>query len=235
MYFGEAVRPNTLLWLLTINGLSASKDVAQRSVIVHLKRPVYSETWERDARNYICEHRWAIIADLKTFLLRPRVALTRFTRWSEWEADVLSRLPDPHAAQQLISDRQQVADVGDDEGAVIEDYFRQQLARCHYKLDEKSPGEGKLDDVHIPSVIAMDWMSCALGERVHAKAMSHLVDRYSQDGTFTHLRKNLSRTVSRGLLWYSGGKVRYDLEERLARVAMTEGNRTPIKLRGHKR
>jgi len=41
-YFGEASRPNTLTFCLTINGASLSKDMSQRVVPVVLDRPDYS-------------------------------------------------------------------------------------------------------------------------------------------------------------------------------------------------
>ncbi len=39
MYSGEATRPNTLLWTLTLNGPAMSRDMAQRSVIMTLGVP----------------------------------------------------------------------------------------------------------------------------------------------------------------------------------------------------
>ena len=64
MYVGEGRRPNTLLWTLTLNGASMSKDMSQRCVTIKLNRPAHNPSWEEDVRNYINEHRWQIIADV---------------------------------------------------------------------------------------------------------------------------------------------------------------------------
>ncbi len=64
MYVGEGRRPNTLMWTVTLNGASMSKDMAQRCVVIKLNRPAHNPTWEEDVRQYIEEHRWQIIADV---------------------------------------------------------------------------------------------------------------------------------------------------------------------------
>lgn len=64
MYKGEGRRPNTLVWILTLNGASLSKDMAQRCINVKLQRPQHAPGWERQVREFIREHRWQIIADV---------------------------------------------------------------------------------------------------------------------------------------------------------------------------
>jgi hypothetical protein len=68
MYKGEGRRPNTLCWTLTLNGASLSKDMAKRSVVVKLQRPTYSPTWEWGVRDFIEEHRWRILNDIRLVL-----------------------------------------------------------------------------------------------------------------------------------------------------------------------
>ena len=69
MYKGEGRRPNTLTWTLTLNGASLSKDMAKRVIVVKLQRPTYSPTWEQDVRDFIEEHRWQILNDIRQTLL----------------------------------------------------------------------------------------------------------------------------------------------------------------------
>ena len=57
MYVGDGRRPNTLVVAITMNGACVSKDIAQRSVIIRLKRPTYSGNWESDTADYIDKHR----------------------------------------------------------------------------------------------------------------------------------------------------------------------------------
>jgi hypothetical protein len=68
MYAGEGRRPNSLIWTLTLNGASMSKDMAQRCVVIKLNRPAPNPTWEKDVGDYIKEHRWQIIADVMQVL-----------------------------------------------------------------------------------------------------------------------------------------------------------------------
>lgn len=63
LYKGEGRLPNTLMWTLTLNGASLSKDMAQRCVVIKLNRPAHNPQWEQEVRNFITEHRWQIIAD----------------------------------------------------------------------------------------------------------------------------------------------------------------------------
>jgi len=64
MHKGEAQRPNTLIWVLTLNGARLSRDMAQRCIIVKLQRPEYSPTWESETRAFIETNRWKIISDI---------------------------------------------------------------------------------------------------------------------------------------------------------------------------
>src|SRR5262249_50399017 len=71
MYAGEGRRPNTLVWCLTVNGASLSRDMAQRTVAVMLKRPQYTAAWEDETRAQIDAKRWAIIGDCLALLRKP--------------------------------------------------------------------------------------------------------------------------------------------------------------------
>src|SRR5205823_14432796 len=58
LYVGDASRPNTLIWFITMNGASMSKDMAQRCVPIKLARPKYSGQWEEETIRFIDENRW---------------------------------------------------------------------------------------------------------------------------------------------------------------------------------
>jgi hypothetical protein len=40
-----------------------SKDMAQRMVVIRVKRPVYDKNWEDETQQFIEKYRWEIIAD----------------------------------------------------------------------------------------------------------------------------------------------------------------------------
>jgi hypothetical protein len=64
LYQGEGRRPNYLVWALTVNTPSLSRDLAKRSVVVRLQRPTNSTTWLADTRAFVEANRWQIIADV---------------------------------------------------------------------------------------------------------------------------------------------------------------------------
>lgn len=119
MYFGEGNVPNTLSVVLTLNGATLSCDMAQRCIIIELARPEYSGTWEEEVRTYIQEHREQILADMMAELQRPTPPLTKFTRWGQWERDVLARVPFPEECQSVIERRQSSVDGDDAEASLV--------------------------------------------------------------------------------------------------------------------
>jgi hypothetical protein len=68
MYKGEARRPNTIIWCLTVNGASLSLDMAQRCQVIQLERPQHHPRWESEVRDFIQRNRWEIIADIGQIL-----------------------------------------------------------------------------------------------------------------------------------------------------------------------
>jgi hypothetical protein len=64
MYKGEGSRPNSLIWVMTMNGGSLSKDMAKRTVVIKLKRPEkFTPDWLAKVTAFIGEHRWRVAAD----------------------------------------------------------------------------------------------------------------------------------------------------------------------------
>jgi hypothetical protein len=127
LYEGEGQRPNTLTWTMTINGASLSRDMAQRTIVVKLKRPNYSEEWIEATRALIETNRWQIVGDIMAILKRPATRLPHYTRWASWEGGVLARLPDPRECQKVIAERQEQYDDDAQESALVRDGFRKEL------------------------------------------------------------------------------------------------------------
>jgi hypothetical protein len=127
LYEGEGQRPNWLIWCLTVNGASLSRDMAQRVVVIKLKRPDYSATWEDETRALIDGRRWHIIGDCLALLQQPGKPLARYSRWGAWEAGVLSHVPDPSECQKVIAERQGEMDDDAGEAATVREAFRAEL------------------------------------------------------------------------------------------------------------
>jgi hypothetical protein len=127
LYVGDATRPNTLTWMLTLNGASLSKDLAQRCVIIRLARPTYDAAWRKETKQYIDSNRWAIIGDCLAALGGPKAELESFTRWASWEEEVLAACPDPAACQRLVAIRQAAVDCDQEDADLIHDAIASML------------------------------------------------------------------------------------------------------------
>jgi hypothetical protein len=209
LYKGEATRPNTLLWMITLNGPSLSRDFAQRCVVIQLKHPKQSATWEDEVSIFIEDHRWGILGDMAAFFQRVPVTLAKYSRWGAWERAVLARMPEPEELQRVIAERQAILDADDSEAADIEDHFRRELEKLGY--------DPTTDSVHVPNEVARTWYGRATGAQATTTAATRTIGQASDEGLLKRLRINPCRSHGRGLLWLAegGGPVHYDLGDRL--------------------
>lgn len=211
MFAGDATRPNTLTWFITLNGASLSTDMAQRSVIIKVKRPNRSATWKEQTESYIREHRTEILGDIIAMLRSHAFPLAAPTRWSSWERDILQRVPEPGEAQKVIMERQEVVDADGEEATSVEDYFAEQLRWLEYRTDT--------DRVFIPSAVAARWYGSATNQRnMGTIAAGRAMNQMATEGRFKRLSVP-GRSYGRGLLWAGddslGSHIAIDLSERL--------------------
>jgi hypothetical protein len=192
MYEGEGQRPNTLVWCLTVNGASLSKDMAQRTIPILIRRPAhYSGKWEDDTRALINARRWEIVGDCLDILRQPGKTLENCSRWGAWEEGVLSRVADPSECQQTIAERQAEMDDDSAEAALVREAFVAELRRRGHDPDG--------DAVWIPAREAAAILNDATNER-------YAVNRagvYLKTLTIPELRKSDS---SNGKGWAWRGK-----------------------------
>ena len=188
LYVGERKRPNTLIWVLTLNGVSLSKDMAQRVVCVKLTRPVHRPGWEDDVRSFIRTHRPAILAEIRDTLLSEPGPLRPKTRWSVWEAGVLSKLPRAEGCQRLFMERQESIDDDNEDRDIVADCFRSQILRC-----DKDPIDHKL---FITSATAARWVNRATNKNMETNQAS----KYLKGLGIPELRKGKSDGIV-GWVW----------------------------------
>lgn len=215
MFTGEGQRPNTLTYMMTLNGVSLATDLAQRCVVIKIRKPVYNGNWEEETRKFIQENRRELIADILAFLSGPAITLSRYSRWGDWERDVLARLPEPTEAQKVIAERQIASDVESEESDLIEELFAKKIAELEYRIDEK---------VFIPSSIAAKWHGEAIGERhIGVTKSSRGLRQKIEEGQFRRLQDCANRNYGRGFEWwgveYSGGEAaKTDIEVRIKNI-----------------
>lgn len=131
MYTGEGRRPNTLQWVITSNMPSLSKDLAQRSVIIRVNRPVYDPAWQKDVAAFVAEHRWKIVGDAVAELRKAGQlpATHQYTRWAEWEQDVLAKAPEPERLAAEINLRQGLLDDDKEQADDLQDAIREMVRK----------------------------------------------------------------------------------------------------------
>jgi len=212
MYVGEGSRPNTLTWILTLNGASLSTDMARRVVTIELADPAYQGDWESGTRAFIHENRIAILADLVAFFNERPEPLRKHSRWAEWEREILGRLPEPSDAFHVIEERQGSCDVDAEEADLIERAFATHLAE-HY-------GDLERQLIHVPSALAANWLNEGIGghRSMITTSASRKLKQLIDERRFTWIEQNPRKDRGRGFLWRgsSAGNaaVQYDLEEK---------------------
>jgi hypothetical protein len=157
LYIGEGCRPNTLVWCITLNGASLSKDLAKRIVTIRLRRPVFDATWLDRVKAFIEQHRLELLADIKHALESKRDAGEVATRWGPWEAGVLSRVDDPQACRQVILARQKQADDDDETRSLVAERFAEELRKRGHDPDREY--------VRIPHSEATRWLNAVISPR----------------------------------------------------------------------
>ncbi|MFM9965082.1 MAG: hypothetical protein ACKV2Q_28100 [Planctomycetaceae bacterium] len=212
LYVGEGQRPNNLTFLLTMNGVSLSTDMAQRSVIIKLRRPDYSGTWTDETCQFIELHRRELVADVLGFLRSPVNSLSKFSRWGDWERDVLARLPEPSEAQAVIRERQVGVDVDGEESALIQEFFAKQLAWFGY--------DTKDNRVFIPSRVAARWLGWATNDKTTVAKASRLLKQKITEGQLRQILEVGRKDLGRGFEYWGDDAtgetyLQRDLEEQI--------------------
>ena len=201
LYVGEDSRPNTLMYVITLNGVSMSTDMAQRSIIIKLKKPKHAGSWEQETREFIDKSRMALLGDLIAFLRSERMeTLESYSRWSAWEHAVVERLPVPGFAQTLYLDRQVESDVEMEETEMIEEYVRQKLEDTPSTYS-KEPYDCDVDRIWIPSKMLAKWYREISHKQESEIATIRLIKQRVKAGDFKCIQDDKGRNFGRGFIW----------------------------------
>jgi hypothetical protein len=120
MYHGDARRPNTLVFILTGNGLRLSRDMAERCFIIRLVKPEYNPSWQEIVREFIEQHQQRILMDVLFYLqAAPRPSAAK-DRWMPFVSNVLARCTDDADAVVAINqERRGKADTDIEEAELL--------------------------------------------------------------------------------------------------------------------
>ncbi|HRE08735.1 MAG TPA: hypothetical protein PKX00_24160 [Opitutaceae bacterium] len=172
LYVGEGQRPNLLTYVLTMNGVALGDDLASRSVVIHLARPVHCAGWREGVERFIERHRWELIAEIGSILETPPTPLSTHSRFGAWEAAVLSKLANPDELVTLLRERSQQIDVDRDTAEMIEHEFR---ARCGSWISATEP-------ITIGSTEASEIIFAVTGEKIPANRLKAYFERIGFSG-----------------------------------------------------
>ena len=205
MYFGDGRRPNTISWWITLNGPGLSRDLASRVLVLEVAKPRWDPQWERRLMQFTEDHREAMIGDLVAALRRPPVVeLAKGTRWSIWDGDVLSRVPQANELVQLIEARQGEVDSDAGEARSMQDEFKHRLKELGYDTEKCS--------IFIPNDIANRWHN----EISRQNNTIHMTTKLLKQAISSCAIKRMRRTEShgKGFIWV--GKIKRPIVKNLA-------------------
>lgn len=126
MWQGEGTRPNHLTWIITANQPSLSKDFVGRGYPLRVTPPEYSPEWLESIKAFIRDYRWEILGDIIAELKGEPIgvfAAGEWSRWAEWELQVLCRVCDPHTIAETVRMRRQELDDDDATTDTIQEAF----------------------------------------------------------------------------------------------------------------
>jgi hypothetical protein len=210
MFRGYRSRPNHLVWVLTMNGVSLSRDLAHRTVKILVSKPTERKNWNESIDHFIKVNWDFLIADIAAFFELPTTELADYGRWSGWEHAVLSRLEDPDGLRMLIKERASSSDEDQATSEGLLEYFGEQLRTLGFDI--------ATDIVHIPTIICSTWTSEATGRDMTKSAVSGMLTMLRESGSLRGLIPNPNRKHGRGWLWHpqnKAGNVFYDLQTRI--------------------
>lgn len=194
MYYGEGQKPNYYTWIITLNGISLSADLAQRSVVIKVSRAHFSRAFKEQLFKYIQANQWDLICDIAAFFGRKKGELAGYSRWAGWEEDVLRRLANPKALQGLIQARQEESDDDADEADILREAFCQELRIRGFDVN--------MVYVRIPNAeVGRIYIEATRTGRIGVSVGARRVTGHIHRGKIPELRKDPSRTYGRGVLW----------------------------------
>lgn len=108
LYHGAFQPPNVKVWAMTLNGPSASTDIASRSIVIKIGRPPHEKakgSFKADIFEFIRDNKRALFCDILGELRSdPQVKIDQSlqTRWSGWQQGILTRFDNGNDLARLI-------------------------------------------------------------------------------------------------------------------------------------
>jgi len=157
---GEETRPNDLVYVVTCNSATLSRDILSRSMIINMRRAESSlRRWNDEVEAYIKANRMGIVSELVALLEAGlQYDLVPATRFATWERDVMGPvLQDSITLDEVWkhSERAKMdSDADAEEAEIISETVEHKVADYVQNQDEKV--------VWLQSAVLADWVGEAI-------------------------------------------------------------------------
>jgi len=206
---GNRMIENHVTFILTANEPNLTIDLASRSVVIRLARPLPGNSWlEENVKAWIEANREAVLADCAYVLTLPRGANDRecATRFPEWERTILHKLGDDIGAG-IKLDQERLQDKSE-EHAAFRDFIYSKI--ISYKIAIKNETDFILSpetfNIFISSEIVCSWYFEFSGLRyAHSRGSYGKVIKKQcvESGLFPHPGKLRVGSVNPRGFWFS--------------------------------
>lgn len=134
---GEESRPNNLTFVMTMNTATLGRDMAERSMFIHLRKRQYDPNWKSRVYGMLADYGLHIIADIRDILTsEPAYSLPTMTRFPEFEKEVMQKaIPDPDmysAVMKLQAERRGESDSDRTDASVVQSVFAEEISNAGF-------------------------------------------------------------------------------------------------------
>ncbi len=134
---GEESRPNNLTFIMTMNTATLGRDMAERSLFIHLKKLQYDAEWKSKVYGMLANNGPNIISDIQDILNSgPSFSLPAMTRFPEFEKEVIQKAikdVDMYSGVMKVqAERRGESDSDRGDAAVVQSVFAEEITSAGF-------------------------------------------------------------------------------------------------------
>lgn len=200
---GEETRPNDLTYIITSNSARFDRDLASRALFIKVnKKEIPDPYWASKMFGYIKKYRMNILSEIIAILSEPTAGELVFTRYRQWELDVMAPIIGDDKLREKIMDANRQLQLDSDYDSENAEEFRKFVIM---KLRERygaSYDEGRA--VFFPNMVLKGFYLEALPDEREVKKniIPQILKNWVKAGLIPELNVSVSRFKNiRGMGW----------------------------------
>ena len=200
---GEETRPNDLTYIITSNSARFDRDLASRALFIKVnKKESPDPYWASKMFDYIKRHRMNILSEIIATLSEPTAGELVFTRYRQWELDVMAPIISDDKLREKIMDANRQLQLDSDYDSENAEEFRKFVIM---KLRERygaNYDEGRA--VFFPNTVLKSFYVEALPdeEGVKKNIIPQILKNWVKAGLIPELNVSVGRFKNiRGMGW----------------------------------